>query len=123
MIDNRYKIIKRFGDASDIFKQVYLVKDKKCKFYKKLEVLKLYTPQEQDAFVAEVERNRRLLETPRLVKMTDFVGAYQGMPHLTVNDITLDTYSYIVLPYCPKGSLLELVMKANDKNHKLSPQL
>lgn len=37
--------------------------------------------------------------------------------------VTFTNYSYIVLPYCGKSSLLDLLMYANSKKYRLSIEL
>ncbi len=45
------------------------------------------------------------------------------MPIFVANNQAFDMYSYILIPYMPHGTLLDLLMKANQKQHILSPEL
>lgn len=61
LIDNRFRVIKRFGvDSEDIRKQVYLVEDTQSSYSEKV-VLKAYMPQEYEDFEREARNN---LEMP-----------------------------------------------------------
>ena len=89
-----------------------------------LEVLKLYTPKETKVFLEEVEINQQLIgDSPYLIKMTKFVGASLQMKILTYQETPIEHYSYITLPFCPKGTLIDLLINANKLKYQISLNL
>jgi serine/threonine protein kinase len=51
--------------------------------------------------------------------MTKFVKPYEHMPALAYNGMIIDFYSYIIIPLCEKGTLLDLLMKACSEEQDL----
>ena len=61
------------------------------------------------------------MDSPRILKMTTFVGAYMGMePFSYSENMHMAHYSYITLPFCSKGTLVDLLIKAINKQQELS---
>lgn len=120
LIDGQYEIVKRFGDSMDLVKMVFIVRHL---ITKELEVLKVYTQREQEDFAAEVQRNMALSDSPKIVKMTKFVQPYESMPAFAYNGVMIDFYSYIIIPLCEKGTILDLLMKACATGTVLSMRL
>ena len=75
------------------------------------------------SFETEYRNNLSLVESPFVVKMSEFVEEKSEKPHFTVNGQPIRKYSYLTLPYCPNGSLIDLLIKANKKQQKLSLDL
>lgn len=63
-------------------------------------VVKVYTLNERNDFLGEVQRNKLLHDSPKIVKMTHFVEANNNMPIFEYLGNRVDKYSYIVLPLC-----------------------
>lgn len=55
--------------------------------------------------------------------MTHYEAARNGMPHICLNGTKFENYSYIVLPYCRNGTLIDLLMTVQDQDKKLSMEL
>jgi serine/threonine protein kinase len=70
--------------------------------------------------VEEVEANEKLPGSLKVIKMTKFVAAYLGMPVFEYLNHRIKTYSYIVLPLCKKGTLLDLLMRVCEYKVTLS---
>lgn len=120
-IDGRYKIISRFSDSTELYKMVFLAvpfkgfEDEICL------VVKVYTKKETNDFLSEVERNKVLPDQDdRVIKMTNFVGTDKVEHPLIYNGQTIDLYSYIVMPFCENGTLLDLLLKVVNSNATLS---
>lgn len=114
LIDGKYEVVKRIGfiDTKDILsKQVYLVKCSE----EKLMVLKLYTTSENGEFLKESERNLRLPDSPFIIKMVKAVPMRENQPKFVVEGHILEQYSYIIVPYCQHGALINLLLKPNIK--------
>jgi hypothetical protein len=54
--------------------------------------------------------------------MTKFVGQLEVEAPLVLNGNAYPVYSYIVLPFCRNGTLLDLIMKANNQGVRLSKE-
>jgi hypothetical protein len=55
--------------------------------------------------------------------MTNFIGHLEVEAQLVLNGNAFQIYSYIVLPFCRNGTLLDLIMKANNQGVRLSKEL
>lgn len=99
LIDGRYEIVERFGASSELYKMVFLVRDINTTDKERV-VLKLYTPQESEEFLKEVEKNSMLINCPQILKLRNFVAPHDKLIPFTYNGFTFDHYSYLILPYC-----------------------
>lgn len=120
IIDDSYRIIKRLDANECNEKIVFLVEEISSTT---LQVLKLFLPKETKEFFKEVERNSMLFDSPMLIRCTGCVQAREGMPQLWISGSMYDSYSYILLPYCKNGTLIDLLLNAQDKGLKFSDNL
>jgi serine/threonine protein kinase len=117
-IDGCYRILKRFSDSTEACKMVFHCKDLRTGAEV---VVKVYTEQESNSFLEEVAANEKLPDSPlKAIKMIKFVAARENMPIFEYLEHFIETYSYIVLPICKKGTLLDLLMNACQNKYKLS---
>lgn len=83
----------------------------------------MYVPQEELSFWQEVQSNMKIsVDTQRAVKMKEYVARNVDASFMVNHEIFTE-YSYIVIPYCSNGTLLDLIMRANSKGIKLSLDL
>jgi serine/threonine protein kinase len=68
----------------------------------------------------EAKRNSELLEHHQVIKAVALVPARAQMPHISLAGVEYSHYSYILVPYCSKGSLLDFILKAIEKKKRLS---
>jgi len=86
-------------------------------------VLKFYTPSEYEDFKNEVDANTNLLPCDKVQRAVKVVTERENMTPFIINGKIFPRYSYILLPYCSKGTLIDLLMNANKKGVKLSSGL
>eukprot|EP00347_Sterkiella_histriomuscorum_P013617 403364033 len=121
LIDGRYQIVKRFGKSTEPYKQVYLVQDIKSH---SLVVLKFFNTNEASYFQDEVEANLRVNpSSTRQVLMERFVDYSQQKQPVNLCGIDFHIYAYMTMPYCKYGSVIDLLIKANDQNRQISLEL
>ena len=70
-------------------------------------VVKIFTWEESDDYLGEVQRNMRLHNSPFLIKMIRHKQASLEIVPFNYEGKPIDIYSYIVIPYCEKGTLLD----------------
>jgi serine/threonine protein kinase len=116
-IYNRYEILGSLQGT-----KVFLVRDEQTEMRY---ALKLYRDNERDwrEFVAESQLNARLINHPSIVKAVECIPARDIMPVVELEDEILTSYSLIVVPFCEKGTLLDFLMKAIEKQRRLSAGL
>ena len=112
VIDNKYTVVKRLDVNEIAEKVVFLVKENDSS---SLFVLKMFFLSETNDFLKEVQRNLALLSSPRLIKCTHYEKARENMPPVYINGMRFESYSYIVLPYCKNGTLLDLLINIQEK--------
>ena len=76
--------------------------------------MKFYTLEERNEYIQELEQNTALLNSPYICKAIRHVGAHMNMTPVLLDGWEYDIYSYIIIPYCSNGTLLDLVMTANE---------
>lgn len=86
-------------------------------------VLKFYKQSETNAFVDEVNRNSVLIASSHLQKSIMHVSARLDMPPVHLDGQVYDFYSYILIPYCSKATLIDLIMNARQKGVWLTLEL
>jgi len=86
-------------------------------------VLKFYRHDEDKSFQAELNANITLLKSPYTQKAIKFVIENENQTPFIVENSMFKRYSYIILPYCSKGTLIDLLIAANNKKVKLSLDL
>ena len=104
-IDGRYRILTRFGGSKALHKMVFLAEDMKDNHRKV--VVKIFTFEEGYEYLGEVERNVRLQNSTLLILMTRHIPASLEIVPFNYEGKPIDIYSYIVIPYCEKGTLLD----------------
>ena len=117
-IDGRYRILKRFGGSSEHLKMVFLAEDMKDNQRKV--VVKVFTLEESNEYAGEVQRNMLLQNFTLLIKMIRHKKASLKIVPFDYEEESFELYNYIVVPYCEKGTLLDLLMKAISMKKKLS---
>ena len=55
--------------------------------------------------------------------MLEFIDYEREMPPVELCGVVFTTYGIITLPYCKYGTVLDLLMKANSKQMKISTAL
>lgn len=109
-----HRILKQFGGEDT--KMVFLVQSP----IGEEQVLKLFTVREAWFFECEVEANSMLSDDhTRVIKMTDFVGYESDKAPFRVNGTILFEYAYILIPFASRGSLIDLLIKANEEEQRL----
>ena len=85
--------------------------------------VKLYINQAFFEFIKEQEVNARLINHPNVIMATKCVSKGEVNAPLFINGKSFGDYSYIVIPYHDRGTLLDLLQKASKTNaHRLSPK-
>ena len=83
-------------------------------------MLKFFTEEEQEAFNSEVQENLRLHPLSQLsVRMSGYSTFQERIP-FGFDEQVFVRYSYILLPYASRGTVLSLLMAANEQHRKLS---
>jgi hypothetical protein len=72
-------------------------------------ICKVYFPKLYHEFLHETEMNRKLIESPQLIKAVDAVPFSYLKGPLVYEDIVTVDYCYIIVPYLENGSLMNLV--------------
>ena len=120
VIDDTYIFLGRLDSCPRHQKMVFLV----CEIESQRRfVLKFYKQEEQHAYADEVNRNRVLITGSHVQKAIKHVTARLNMPPVHLGDQVYDFYSYIILPYCSKGTLLDLIMESNKVARPFSQEL
>lgn len=83
-------------------------------------VLKFYQVGEVTAFQEEVEANLALQQVTLSLKMSDFEDFSSDKQPLYLGGYTHYHYAYILMPYLPKGTVLQMLMNANSRGRTLS---
>ena len=113
--------MKRFGKETGLSKQVYHVQNVKTGLQY---VGKVFMPYEMESYYQEVALNNLIdKNTTRQVLMATNFDPNQIQAPLIIKENTYPVYAYILLPYYKNGTLLDLIMKSNSKNIKLSTGL
>lgn len=120
VIDAKYVYLRRFGCSKEHMKMVFLVHEIESN---KQYVMKFFTQAETDSYLDEIERNYSLVSSLFVQKAIKHVGAQMNMDPFIIDGIVYDFYSYIILPYCSKGTLLDLLIAANNRNEYFSISL
>eukprot|EP00347_Sterkiella_histriomuscorum_P018167 403346537 len=114
IFDKKYKKISRFGEDKVPLKMVFLVSHTKTD---ELLVLKLFTRVEQWGFKEEVEVSLKVDRSSlRQVLIREFVGFDTKKEAVLLCGELIEEYAYIILPYCEHGSIIDLLVKANNLN-------
>lgn len=58
-----------------------------------------------------------------MIKAVAIVPARVEMSHINIDDVNYSNYSYILVPFCSKGSLLEFLLKAIETKKRFSAGL
>jgi len=90
---------------------------------RKQKVLKFFTDAELANFRTEIVQNMKLQTSPQVVRAEKVVVTNGHMSPFQIDDQKYTSYSFIILPYCSKGTLIDLLLKAQDKNVYLSHDL
>ena len=61
-----------------------------------------------------------LKPSPKVIKMTKFVKPSESMPAFAYNGMMIDFYSYIIIPLCEKGTILDLLLNMLSQGQQLS---
>jgi len=78
-------------------------------------------PHEMESYYLEVASNKLInRNTTRQVLMAASFDPRQIKAPLIIDGNYYPLYAYILLPYYKNGTLLDFIVKANDKNIKLS---
>lgn len=81
-------------------------------------------PHEMEGYYQEVAHNNLIdRNTTRQVLMATNIDPNQIQAPLIINGDNYPVYAYILLPYYRNGTLLDLLMKANINNNRLSTGL
>ncbi len=75
-------------------------------------IVKVYDNQAYQEFIYEEDANNRLINSSNILKAIESVHSNEVRWPMNANGLTFRDYSYMVLPYCENGTLMELAMKA-----------
>lgn len=112
IIDSKYLLIKRFGNQDKPMKVVFLVQDIETSIQY---VLKLFLPDETDQFLKEVKVSYMLKDSKHYKKAIAYREARTDMEPIIINNITFNSYSYILFPFASKGDLIDFYKKPSTK--------
>ena len=84
--------------------------------------VKLYVDHTYSEFIKEKMMNESLVNHPNVIIATKCVSYDETGASLFINSKVIAHYSYIVLPFYERGTLLDLIKKAYQPNSQgLSP--
>ena len=63
------------------------------------------------------------MDSPKVVKMTQFVPLQESTPAFLYNGMMIEEYSYLIIPLCEKGTILDLLLHAIPKGVEVSVEL